>query len=167
MARAMVRRGNRRIDRGAQPNLAGRQWLAIPRSDSFRRHHRNLTGSPIRFIIGQIFGMNFVAGVPVDHRCDRALHSHAFARCAVSLNRFRDRDCRDHFGSRQRLLSRPAYPAMFAIGRGHARRLRRWLRTAWFRRSRITLLAVPVVLPILVRLRWITISMPSSAPVAQ
>ena len=116
----------------------------------FAATHRNLTGSPIHFIIGQIFGMNpllaplWITGVIapfiVTRLRDTRFLSIAFVIATAVIILAHGKD----------YYLAPAYPAMFATGAVICAGLWRWLRMAWLTGAvALSLFAAPVVLPIL------------------
>ena len=116
----------------------------------FATAHRNLTGSPLRFEIGQIAAMNFllaplwIAGVIAPAVVERLkpvrFLSIGFVITTAAII------C--SHGKGYYLI--PAYPTMFAVGAVACERLSRALRATWFVAAiAATVPILPVVLPIL------------------
>lgn len=116
----------------------------------FAAAHRNLTGAPLRFEIGQILAMNpllaplWITGVIapfVDARLrDARFLAIAFVTSTAVILFTHGKD----------YYLAPAYPAMFAAGGVVCAELRAWLRTLWLTGAlALSLAAAPVVLPIL------------------
>jgi hypothetical protein len=115
----------------------------------YATEHRNLTGSPLGFEIGQILAMNWLmaplwlAGVIVPLTSERLKPARflsiafVFTTAAIIYSH----------GKSYYLI--PAYPTMFAVGAVAYEELRRVLRAAWFIAAFIMALPiVPVMLPI-------------------
>jgi 4-amino-4-deoxy-L-arabinose transferase-like glycosyltransferase len=116
----------------------------------YATEHRNLTGSPLRFEIGQILAMNWLmtplwmAGVIAPMVSERLKHTRFLSIAFV----FTTATIIYSHGKSYYLI--PAYPTMFAVGAIACEELGRVLRAAWFIAALVmTLPILPVMLPIL------------------
>jgi hypothetical protein len=116
----------------------------------YATEHRNLTGSPLRFEIGQIFAMNWlmaplwITGVIAPAFYERLKPARFLSIAFV----FTTAMIIYSHGKSYYLI--PAYPTMFAVGAVACEELGRVLRAAWFAAAFImTLPILPVMLPIL------------------
>jgi hypothetical protein len=136
----------------AAPSLIWQQLHGWPFRETidYAREHRNFTGTPIRFMIKQIFLMNFmlaplwlagiVAPFAVARLRDARFLAIAFVVTAAIIIGSHGKD----------YYLAPAYPTMFAAGAVACAQTPRWLRTAWLSVAILmTLIVLPVALPIL------------------
>ncbi len=116
----------------------------------YATQHRNLTGSPLRFEIGQILAMNwlmaplwisgFITPLISERLKPARFLSIAFIFTTAAII----------YSHGKSYYLFPAYPTMFAVGAVACEELGRVLRAAWFILAFImTLPIVPVMLPIL------------------
>ncbi|HEV7985693.1 MAG TPA: glycosyltransferase family 39 protein, partial [Steroidobacteraceae bacterium] len=112
--------------------------------------HRNLTGTPIRFEVGQILAMNFlmaslwIAGIVAPAFVARLKSARLLSIAFVVTTAI-------VIGARgKEYYLAPAYPTMFAAGAVACERLARWARVLWFSAAvALTIPIMPVVLPML------------------
>jgi hypothetical protein len=134
------------------PSLVWQQLHGWPflATIGFATAHRNLTGTPLRFELGQVAAMNFllaplwITGVVAPGFVERLMPvrflSVAFVVTTAMVIYLRGKD----------YYLFPAYPTMFALGAVACAELGRTLRTIWFLAAMAAALpVVPVVLPIL------------------
>ena len=134
------------------PSLVWQQLHGWPflATIGFATAHRNLTGTPLRFELGQVAAMNFllaplwITGVVAPGFVERLkpvrFLSVAFVVATATVIYLRGKD--------YNLF--PAYPTMFELGAVACAELGRILRTIWFLAAMAAALpVVPVVLPIL------------------
>ena len=134
------------------PSLVWQQLHGWPflATIGFATAHRNLTGTPLRFELGQVAAMNFLlaplwmTGVVAPGFVERLkpvrFLSVAFVVATATVIYLRGKD----------YYLFPAYPTMLALGAVACAELGRTLRTIWFLAAMAAALPiVPVVLPIL------------------
>jgi hypothetical protein len=134
------------------PSLVWQQLHGWPflATIGFATAHRNLTGTPLRFELGQVAAMNFllaplwITGVVAPGFVERLkpvrFLSVAFVVTTATVIYLRGKD----------YYLFPAYPTMLALGAVACAELGRTLRTIWFLAALAAALPiVPVVLPIL------------------
>ena len=136
----------------AAPSLIWQALHGWPFLQSIRyaTENRNLTGTPVRFEIGQILAMNFmlaplwIAGVIAPFRSARLRDARFLAIAFIVATAI-------IFASHGKsYYLAGAYPTMFAVGAVACARVRRWLKALWFTAAvAMTAIVLPVVLPIL------------------
>jgi Dolichyl-phosphate-mannose-protein mannosyltransferase len=134
------------------PSLVWQQLHGWPflATIGFATAHRNLTGSPVRFEVGQLLAMNFllsplwIAGIVSPIFVERLkpvrFLSLAFVVTSAAVIYLRGKD----------YYLFPAYPTMFAVGAVACAELGRAVRGIWYLAAiALALPVLPVVLPIL------------------
>jgi len=134
------------------PSLVWQQLHGWPFRETigYATEYRNLTGSPLRFEIGQIVSMGFllaplwIAGVVAPFLMEKVkpaqFISIAFIIATATIM----------FAHGKGYYLLAAYPSMFAVGAVACEGLARWLRAVWFWGAfALAIPIVPVVLPIL------------------